>query len=127
VTPPRLPTLAMLLAAAAVLPAQAVAQAVPEDPSVLPEGPGRDEVFGLCTACHSSRLVRNQSLSRERWDETLSWMTERHGMPPLEGEARALFLDYLTAHFGPSGGGGGAPSRAPFLTPPARRNPFAPG
>jgi hypothetical protein len=118
----RLVPLALLLAATA-LPA-ALAQEVQEDPSVLPDGPGRDEVFHWCTACHSSRLVRNQAMSRERWDETLGWMTERHGMPALEGGERALFLDYLTAHFGPAKDG--APSRAPFLTQPQRRNPFAP-
>ncbi len=105
----------------------AAAQAVAEDPSVFPDGPHRDEVFYLCTACHSSRLVRNQALSRERWDDTLSWMTERHGMPELAGEERARFLDYLTAHFGPASAGGGEPARAsPFLTRPQRRNPFAP-
>jgi hypothetical protein len=101
----------------------AAAQDIEEDPSVLPEGPGRDEVFYLCTGCHSSRLVRNQALSRERWDDTLSWMTERHGMAALEGEQRALFLNYLTTHFGPSTSAG--PGRSPFLTQPQRKNPFA--
>lgn len=113
-----------LLLVAAALPA--AAQEVGEEPSVLPDGPGRVEVFYLCTGCHSSLLVRNQALSRERWDETLGWMTERHGMPALEGGERALFLDYLAAHFGPARDGG-APSRSPFLTQPARKNPFAPG
>lgn len=100
------------------------AQEVQEDPSVLPEGPHRDEVFYLCTACHSSRLVRNQALSRERWDETLTWMSERHGMPKVEGEERERVLDYLTAHLGPAGKD--EPKRSPFLTQPQRKNPFAP-
>ena len=26
----------------------------------LPTGPGREETFGLCTACHGFRLVSNQ-------------------------------------------------------------------
>ena len=72
---------------------------------MLPEGPYRDEVFYLCTACHSSRLVRNQAMSRERWDETLTWMSERHGMPELEGEERERVLDYLTAHLRTGGRG----------------------
>ncbi|HXV25826.1 MAG TPA: hypothetical protein VED46_16420 [Alphaproteobacteria bacterium] len=64
-------------------------------------------------------------MSRERWDETLSWMTERHGMPELEGEDRKRFLDYLTANFGP---GTGTPQKsAPFLVQPQRKNPFDPG
>jgi hypothetical protein len=111
--------------AALVLGATAAGQNVVEEPSVFPDGPHRDEVFYLCTACHSSRLVRNQAMSRERWDETLTWMSERHGMPELEGEERAHFLDYLTAHFGPAAES--EQRRAPFLIQPQRRNPFAPG
>jgi hypothetical protein len=103
----------------------ATGQEVAEEPSVLPEGSYREEVFYLCTACHSSRLVRNQAMSRERWDETLTWMSERHGMPELEGENRARFLDYLTAHFGPAAES--EQRRAPFLIQPQRKNPFAPG
>lgn len=100
----------------------AVGQEVAEEPSVFPDGPYRDEVFYLCTACHSSRLVRNQAMSRERWNETLTWMSERHGMPELEGEERAHFLDYLTAHFGPATAS--EQRRAPFLIQPQRKNPF---
>jgi hypothetical protein len=51
-------------------------------------------------------------------------MSERHGMPELEGEERQQFLDYLTASFGPAAAG--VAPRAPFLVQPQRRNPFAP-
>ena len=61
----------------------------------LPAGPGREETFGLCSACHAYRLVSNQGMTRERWDETLTWMTQRHNMPDLQGADRALILDYL--------------------------------
>ena len=60
---------------------RAAAQEVAEEPTVFPAGEHRDEVFYFCTACHSSRLVRNQAMTRERWDVTLTWMTERHNMP----------------------------------------------
>ena len=113
------------IATGLLLAGAASAQGVEEEPSVFPDAPHRDEVFHLCTACHSSRLVRNQAMSRERWDATLTWMTERHGMPELTGEERERVLDYLTASFGPAAGGG--EPRAPFLTQPPRRNPFAPG
>lgn len=102
----------------------ASAQEVVEDPSALPEGPHRDEVFYVCTACHSSRLVKNQTMSRERWDQTLRWMTERHGMQPLDGEERQRVLDYLATALGETSGG--AARQAPFATRPPRRNPFAP-
>jgi hypothetical protein len=52
-------------------------------------------------------------------------MSERHGMPELEGEERAHFLDYLSAHFGPAAGSD--QRHAPFLIQPQRTNPFAPG
>jgi hypothetical protein len=113
-----------LLLAAAPPAASVFAQEVAEEPTAFPEGEHRDDVFYFCTACHSSRLVSNQAMSRERWDDTLTWMTERHGMPPLAGEERERVLDYLTAAFGPAAGG--AAPRSPFLTAPERKNPFAP-
>ena len=62
----------------------------------LPPGPGQEETFYACAACHSIRLVTQQGLSRERWDETLEWMVEEQEMDPLEPEERALVLDYLS-------------------------------
>lgn len=114
----------MLIAAALLALDMAAAQEVVEEPSALPDGPHRDEVFYFCTACHSARIVRNQQMSRERWDETLTWMTDRHGMAPLEGADRQRFLDYLATALGESEAG---PTGArPFATQPQRRNPFAP-
>jgi hypothetical protein len=90
--------------------AQAIEQTAEEE-TVLPEGEGRSETFGYCTACHSTALIRRSAFSREQWDGLMDWMTERHGMNPLEGEFRGLIVDYLARHFGPR--------------PPARgRNPF---
>lgn len=114
----------VLVLAGVALARTAGAQEVEEEPSVLPDGPYRDEVFYLCTGCHSSRLVRNQAMSRERWDETLTWMSERHGMAKVEGEEREQVLDYLAVHLGPGAKDERKPS--PFLTQPRRKNPFAP-
>ena len=46
-----------------------------ESPEEFAAGPGRDETFYACTACHNFKLVAQQGLSRERWDETLTFMT----------------------------------------------------
>lgn len=81
----------------------------------LPEGPGREETFGLCTACHGFKLVANQGMSREQWNDSLTWMTHRHGMVDIQGAERDLILDYLAKHYGPK------PARAGGF-----RNPFAP-
>ena len=55
-------------------------------------------------------------MSRQQWDDTLDWMTERHGMPAVEGAERNRILDYLADHYPPR-----APARAGGF-----RNPFAP-
>lgn len=103
---------------AAVLPVLALAQQgapAPREERVedLPDLPGRDETFGLCSACHAYRIVSNQGMARERWDETLTWMTERHNMPPLEGEDRTRILDYLAKAHPPKANTGGF--KNPFL------------
>ena len=67
----------------------------------LPPGDGRDEVFGLCGACHSLKLVTQQGLSRQRWDEVLVYMVEEQEMPELDRETNDLVLDYLTKFYGP--------------------------
>jgi len=67
----------------------------------LPPGPGREDVFYRCKACHSLMIVKQQGLSRAAWDESLDWMVEEQGMTPIEDAAtRNLVLDYLSTHFG---------------------------
>jgi hypothetical protein len=109
--------LALLLAAAGAALAQPQAF-VPQDEQLedLPAGPGREETFGLCTACHGFKLVSSQGQTRGQWDDTLTWMTERHNMPDIQGEDRDVILDYLAQHYPPR-----APSRAGGW-----KNPFAP-
>ncbi|MCS7267368.1 MAG: hypothetical protein NZ704_04840 [Geminicoccaceae bacterium] len=112
----------LLMLAGAVLAAPVGAEE--DDPlRHFPEGPNRELVAHFCSACHSGRIVANQRMNRQRWDEALSWMTERHGMPPLEGEYREMFLDYLAQAFGEETAQ--QHRRLPFAAPPARRNPFA--
>ena len=85
-----------------------------EDPSILPAGPGQEETFYACTACHSTAIIRRSAFDRPRWDALMDWMTEVHNMPRLEGEERRQIVDYLAQHFGPRA----APARG--------RNPFLP-
>lgn len=75
------------------------AAAQDEDYGGLPEAPGQEEVFYACNACHSIRLVTQQRLSRQRWDELLDWMVEKQGMAELAAEDRALILDYLATYY----------------------------
>ncbi len=82
-----------------------------EEETVLAEGEGRSEVFGYCTACHNTALIRRSAFTRERWDELMDWMTEKHNMNPIEGEFRDTIVDYLAQHYGPRARGprGGNP------------------
>ena len=66
----------------------------------LPGGAGREEVYGLCGACHSLMIVKQQGLSRDAWVETLDWMVEEQGMPELDAETLDLVVDYLAEHYG---------------------------
>jgi len=40
-------------------------------------------------------------MTRELWDQALSWMTERHGMPPPDAADRKLIVASLAAAFPP--------------------------
>jgi hypothetical protein len=88
------------LAAALLLPLALAARAQ-ETPEALPAGPGRDETFYTCIACHGTAVIRRSRLTREGWDELMDWMTEKHGMPRLEGTDRRVVVDYLARVFPP--------------------------
>jgi mono/diheme cytochrome c family protein len=108
---------AALLIGAATLPATAQqpgAAPAEESAEQLPAGPGRDEAFGMCSACHAYRLVAAQSMSRERWDDTMTLMTEKHGMPKLESEDRKLILEYLAKTHPPKKATGTGGFQIPF-------------
>ena len=93
----------------------AAVERMAETPEALPDGNGREDTFYRCTACHSTAVIRRSRLSRERWDELMDWMTERHGMPPLEGEERRLIVGYLAGAFPPQERRRRGPAN-PFLT-----------
>lgn len=69
--------------------------------SGLPEGEGREMVFAICGACHSVRLVLQQGLTREGWEELLDWMYEEQGMTRLDAAVEKQILDYLAEHVDP--------------------------
>ena len=99
-----LPRRAWLAAAgAAVLLYSAAPGAAGEDDDYegLPPGEGRDEVLGLCGACHSMKLVTQQGLSRSTWEEVLVLMVEEQEMAELEPEDERLVLGYLAKFYGP--------------------------
>lgn len=94
---------ARFLSGAVLLGACLIAPGVPaaDEFGGIPRGPGVEETYYACSACHSFKLVAQQGLSRERWDEVLVWMVEEQEMEPLEAEESPLILDYLTKYYGP--------------------------
>jgi hypothetical protein len=87
-----------------------------ENPEDFPPGPGRDDTFYACTACHGFKLVAQQGMNRRQWEESLEWMTEKHGMPTLPEKEQKIVLDYLEATF---------PPRAPAAGRRGWQNPFS--
>lgn len=106
-----------LVAAIVVLAAATAFQPETEDPAAFPDFPGRDETFGFCAACHAFRLVAAQGMSRDQWQASLVWMTDRHAMPELEPAERDVILDYLAKAF---------PAKPPAGGRGLWRNPFQP-
>ncbi|WP_120498442.1 hypothetical protein [Kiloniella sp. EL199] len=65
----------------------------------LVAGPGQEEVLIYCSACHSTRIVQQQGLSRNEWKETLEWMVEDQGMSEIDEPDLTLILDYLAKNY----------------------------
>jgi hypothetical protein len=40
-------------------------------------------------------------MTRRQWEDSLQWMTDRHGMSPLPAKEQKAVLDYLEATFPP--------------------------
>jgi hypothetical protein len=79
-----------------------------DDPEDMPEGAGREDTFYTCIACHSLQVVTRQGMSREMWEDTITLMVTRHGMPDLDPDERDVIVAYLAEHFpaaAPDGGG----------------------
>jgi hypothetical protein len=88
------------------------ATAIEETPEQLPDFKGRDEAFGFCAGCHSFRVVGRQGMDRDRWDATLSFMTEKHNMPAPDPDTRKLLLDYLSQAYPAS-----SPAKGGWVSP----------
>jgi hypothetical protein len=84
-----------------------------EAPEEFAAGPGREDTFYACTACHNFKLVAQQGMNRRQWDETITLMSEKHGMPKLEGKERETVLNYLETAYPQTASRGGWQN--PFL------------
>jgi mono/diheme cytochrome c family protein len=67
----------------------------------LPQGPGRDLVYGHCQTCHDLQsVVDSAGIRRGAWDAVLDNMNE-FGLR-ISDDQRAKILDYLATYLGPN-------------------------
>jgi|GEM_PF-1078211 len=65
----------------------------------LPDGPGAEETYYQCVACHSTAIIRQQRVTDARWDYLWNWMVEAQGMVEPDEETKGMILAYLKQHF----------------------------
>jgi hypothetical protein len=68
-------------------------------------------VIANCTNCHSAKLVTQNRMTAERWNETIKWMQETQNLWDL-GENQEIIVNYLVTNYPPKKSG----SRRAILT-----------
>lgn len=66
----------------------------------LIEAKGLMEVVNNCTNCHSSKLITQNRMNRERWAATIDWMQETQNLWDL-GENEEIIINYLITNYPP--------------------------
>ncbi|MFT4662877.1 MAG: hypothetical protein ACI8XB_003170 [Patiriisocius sp.] len=70
----------------------------------LKDGDGMFVVIANCTNCHSAKLVTQNSMTAERWNETIKWMQETQNLWDL-GENQEVIVNYLVKNYPPKKSG----------------------
>lgn len=55
-------------------------------------------VVNNCTNCHSAKLVTQNRMSAERWNETIKWMQETQNLWDL-GDNQEIIVNYLVTNY----------------------------
>lgn len=82
------------------LPVMSMAQELDPD-SGLVKAEGWQITKANCTACHSAKLVTQNSGTRNHWQSLIRWMQETQGLWEFQPEMENTILDYLAEHYGP--------------------------
>ena len=83
-----------------------------EDRFNLPEGPGRDLIYGQCRTCHDLQsVVDSAGIPRRAWNAVLDNM-KGFGLR-ISDDQRARILDYLATYLGPEPPPEAPPEAAP--------------
>jgi len=62
---------------------------------------GLMETINNCTNCHSSKLVIQNRMSKERWVATIRWMQKTQNLWDLGGN-EAIIVNYLAKNYAPT-------------------------
>lgn len=62
------------------------------------DGKGLMETVNNCVNCHSSKLVTQNRMSKERWAATIDWMQETQNLWDL-GDSEAVIINYLVTNY----------------------------
>jgi len=55
---------------------------------------------GVCTTCHSAKLITQTRATRDGWEQMIRWMQQTQGLWDL-GNQEATILNYLAANYAP--------------------------
>jgi len=70
----------------------------------LADAEGLPLVIAHCTSCHSAKLITQNRLSKEGWQEAIKWMQETQNLWDL-GDDEAAIIAYLTKNYAPTAKG----------------------
>jgi cytochrome c5 len=79
--------------------ALAVTTAVQSPPPQLPEGPGKELVEAVCTACHTLERVIAKRATKAEWQDKVLEMLQED--PDITQQERDQIVDYLAKNFPP--------------------------
>lgn len=68
--------------------------------NLLVQGKGLEAVQRHCLNCHSARLIVQNRMSKERWEDNIKWMQETQGLWDL-GADHPVIIDYLSTQYAP--------------------------
>ena len=72
-----------------------------ENQILLKDRPGRDQVIGQCSICHSLDYITMNAriLDRAGWEKTVGKMINVMGAP-IDDADKQIIIDYLTQNYG---------------------------
>lgn len=66
----------------------------------LKDAKGLMTVVNNCTNCHSAKLVTQNRMTEQGWNETIKWMQEKQNLWDL-GANQKIIVDYLVKNYPP--------------------------